>query len=887
MKTKYLLTLSLLTAVLGTFETAIAQVTTNESSIKILPDLLNSELMHSAAPATSANNSNSLLTPKTEFSVFPVGINIGDRNVKSGALVRGQEDGRQALNFANWRLSYDDIIQVLKFNVTTLADGQIEVRSAGIVTRLNPKKLRTDPELGLVFSIQDLQTLFGVKAKFDLNEYAIILEVPWLTQPATNTFEETETPVVLNGLQRLYPGKLNIAGMEQRVNATGTGDTTPTYTGDTLAVGSAFGGSWFVRTTQSQLQDFSTWKLAEAQFLRQTDFTDYFVGSQPTFWQSQETRNYWGLTLVQRQGFSPPQSLSAGSSDPRQRLQAAVVGRTIAGKAEPGTLVRLVRGFGSRAISEVLVDSSGIYRFENIKSDRAYDSNYRVFLYPQGRLTAPPEIREASFSTVPGQIPAGASAFVVSGGWQSDTDTQIPSMRELRGGVAGRWGLSPTLTVGLGGVYDDSLQGLAEIFWRPENFPLQVAVSALAGSKLEAIADIQFTPSPNFSALLSSDRYSSRLNLNWQLSRSFSLYASANSRDATSGGVQFSFSGKNVFTFARAGLDTKNRLRWYLLQGLGRLELNLQGNEVGTNSALTYNLSQDNGNTGHSLLLNYETRSQGRSDRLLTLGWQYRSPQRASDGNYLWEAQLGYGMNSGGSGLFASLGTTVLPGVMLRGRYQGVSLTSDESSFSVELVSSLGLQAGISPGDRHTSEFRTQGGLLIQPFFDRNNNSKRDPSEEIYTENCDLLLILNNQPLTAWRPKIQHNRILLRLPPNTYRLDFDPAGFPPDWQAHLQALAVVVSAGSYTPVFVPLVPAFSRTGVVIDMQNKPIAGATVEAIGKSGQRKFSVTNSAGVYYLEGLSQGEYTLTVNGRSHLRLKLDTSTKPFQELNLKAKV
>ncbi|MGL4620181.1 MAG: carboxypeptidase-like regulatory domain-containing protein [Chroococcidiopsis sp.] len=92
---------------------------------------------------------------------------------------------------------------------------------------------------------------------------------------------------------------------------------------------------------------------------------------------------------------------------------------------------------------------------------------------------------------------------------------------------------------------------------------------------------------------------------------------------------------------------------------------------------------------------------------------------------------------------------------------------------------------------------------------------------------------------------------------------------------------------TYTPVFISLIPAYTRTGVVTDTQDTPIAGATVEAIGKSGQRKFSVTNSAGVYYLEGLSQGEYTLTVNGNSQLRLKLDASTKPFQELNLKAKV
>ncbi|MEH2354770.1 hypothetical protein [Nostoc sp.] len=64
-------------------------------------------------------------------------------------------------------------------------------------------------------------------------------------------------------------------------------------------------------------------------------------------------------------------------------------------------------------------------------------------------------------------------------------------------------------------------------------------------------------------------------------------------------------------------------------------------------------------------------------------------------------------------GLLATLSTTVLPGLLLRARYQGVSPSSDEATFSIDLASSLNLQGGISPGDRRSNYFRTQGGLSI------------------------------------------------------------------------------------------------------------------------------------------------------------------------------
>jgi hypothetical protein len=203
------------------------------------------------------------LAKDSEFKVFPVGLNVGNRNVNPSVLVRGQEDGSEAVDFGNWLLPYDAVIQGLKLNITTLPDGQLEVRSPGVVTRIDPTKLRTDSELGLVFTIQDLQNLFGVTAKFDINEYVIVLDVPGLDR-FSGKLAETETPIQLERLPHVAPQKFSIAAIEQKVNVSGSASRATNYRGDFLGVGSAFGGSWFIRTDQPNLENPQTWNIAEA-----------------------------------------------------------------------------------------------------------------------------------------------------------------------------------------------------------------------------------------------------------------------------------------------------------------------------------------------------------------------------------------------------------------------------------------------------------------------------------------------------------------------------------------------------------------------------------------------------------------------------------------------
>ncbi|MBD2451449.1 carboxypeptidase regulatory-like domain-containing protein [Nostoc sp. FACHB-152] len=836
-------------------------------------------------------------TATTEaFSVFPVGLNVGKLNILPSTFVRGQENGKEAINFADWLISYDAVVASLKLSVKSLPDGQLEVRSPGLVTRIDPKQLINDPELGLAFSIKQLETIFGVTAQFDIIDYAITLNVPWLEKPASSVEDSTTAPIQLEGLPIVKAPKQALTAIEQRVNTSGSITSTPSLAGEMTAVGTVFNGSFFLRANQRDLTDFSTWNLAEAQYLRETDKADYAIGSQPTFWRSQASEQYWGFTTIQRQGFKTVVPLEGGSFSPNQRLQAQEIGRTIVGNAAPGTLVRLTRGLGDRPIAEVLVDSSRIYRFENLPVGGQSSGSYRVLLYLEGRLTAQPEIRSATFSNIPGQIPQGASATIVSGGWRRQLSGEnnqnfLGDFTEFQGGIARRWGVSENLTVGAGLIYDQNIKGLGEIFYRPNNFPLEVAASVLSADKngnWDINANVRLSPTKNVTAQFNTDKFSSQFNLDWRISPHLTLLGNYDSSRGWETGVQTSFSFGEWMSLGRFSIDAENHRNWNVYQRLGLLSFSHQGNDIGTTSQLEYNLSGSSiSESGYSLQLGYETRNLNRLDNLATLAWRYRSPEQSSDGRNLWDVELGYGIGSRSSGPIVTLQTAAIPGLLVRGRYEGCSLSSDESSYSLEIVSSLNFDGGIFPGDRKSDRFRSVGGLAIQPFFDKNNNNKRDRGEQIYTENSDLLFALNNQPITSFRPEIQKQRILVPLVPGAYRLDIDPAGFPLDWEATVDSYAVDVVAGSYTSVLIPLRLSYTLSGVVTDTNGKPVAGARVEAIAtKSDQRRFSVTNDAGVYYLERLPQSTYHIKVNDQvaQPNTVTLNESSQHFQELNIK---
>lgn len=813
-----------------------------------------------------------------EFTILPLGIMIGTRNVIASTLVRGAEDGEQAINFEQWLLPFDAVTEALQISVTNLEDGQMELRSPGLITRISPEQLKTDPELGQALTTKDIKTLFKVPAKFDIEEYAIVLAPPWLNTKKKG-FKQKPLPVLLDGLPEVPADRYNFTALGQQISINGNKDNTNTK-GNLFAIGKLGQGSWYLRTKEQDLFDTASWQLSEAQYFRQAETIDYALGSQSPFWQSKDTNDYWGATLVKRNNFSSLQSSSSGF-DPALRRQSWQVARTITGEADPGTLVRLVEGYGEEIIAETLVDSSGVYRFEDVASQTGSSNRYRVLLYPNGVLTATPEERKAQFDTRAGQLEVGASAWIFSGGVNRQfstgaVDSQYSGQfwgegEKFRGGFSYRRGVFESLTLGGGLVHEERLKPMLEMYYQPAKIPFGVSFSALMeeDNKIRHNANASLRLFEKLNLNFSSDPLSERFYLNWNLLPGLSLRAKSDSRThQKSGGFTYSKSINKFSASLSAEMDTEDQIRGSFSGSWDKLRLNYQKDDTNDAAKLKYNLSGNpHSDLGHSLVLTHKSSKSGnRINHLDEIAWHYESPAKAQDGRNLWRVDLGYGNGTHGDGFIGALTTNIIPGVDIRLRYQNISIANNDTSFSLEFSTNFRFQPKRDRGSRHIEQLRGYGGIFVQPFLDKNDNGVHDGNEEVYTEHADLLIILNNKPISKSLLRVTKQGIYTQVTPGTYRLDLDPAGYPIGGTPEKESYAVQVTAGGYTSVIVPFSVSYTIAGTVRDNQGNPIGGVKVEAVpvGK-GSKSFAMTNGAGIFFVDNVRQGVYKMLLDGQS----------------------
>ncbi len=805
------------------------------------------------------------------IQTLPVGLNINGKNVLQSMNVRGKDDGEKAVDFDRWLVPFDETIEALKFKIKEGANGDVEISSALLKFQFSADKLIKDPQLGRSIAIQDLMAIPGFKIKFDINKYAIDIQTPAFN--TSNTTSIVDTPASFDGLATAKPAGWGVGAVQERLNVSGQKDNPGSLQGELKAVGNVFDANWYLRVDQSQFDRLQNWNITDGVVIRQRPDNDVVVGSQIPFWrrQSGSTGSYWGGTAIWRQGFAPPTQLFASDFLVNERLQSSRIGRSIAGQAFPGTIVQLVRGSQTQVLQEVLVNSSGVYRFDNLivgnDVDNTFGQDYRVLLYPNGQLTANPEIRPAQFVTTPGQIPTGASAFVVSAGGNRVASGNFGNFDAVQGGVLYRRGLNESLTVGVGAAFDREVLGVAEVFWQPNNVPLQVAFSATGGKQTEILGRFDYRPSNEFFVTGNIDQLSSRADANWKLSPGFTAVSNYDSNRGLSVGGEYSAThSRYSSSYVRAEIDSRARLRFGANQRLDNWLFSHQSNESATTTQVAYRLDKnlDNIDSGSELVANYQTNSPvvvnaNVSPNFTSLVWRYRAPQRTLDGRSLWQTEIGYGFNNAGSGLVAGVDLNLTPGLRLRGSYRGAG-DNGRDNYSIELNTTLLTSQGIQGTDTQIEELRAQGQVEFKAFLDTNGNGLQDPGEAAYYD--PLLFKVNQKPLRDFRVVNETNSGKIKLPSGSYRMDIDPAGYPINYRASTEAMRVDVAAGNITPISIALVPAYVTTGAVLDTAGKPVGGARVEAISiKNGMKISSVTNDAGIYYLEGLEQGEYKINI--------------------------
>jgi hypothetical protein len=803
-----------------------------------------------------------------------------------GAIDR---QSQRAINLEQWLLPFDTTLKRLEIQQRQLPSGELELTAPYLLVRFNPRQLRSHPQLGRAITIGDLQKLPGIKITFDDRSIALNFNYTLPKNPPQPA--ATAPSVSLDGLANINPPTASLSAVQERINLSGSANNQLNTQGEFKAVGTVLGSSWYLRVEQPKLANLLTWGLSDAVVINQSDSTDWISGSQSPFWRRQgnATGAYWGVTTIQRQDFTPPTSLAGGDFVPNERLQSSRLGRTVVGQAQPGTVVRLVRGFNTDVVGQVLVDSSGVFRFEHVVVSREgeFGSNYRLLLYPNGQLTADPQVRDVTFTTVPGQLPVGSGAWIASAGgnYNRGTNQFIGKFDGLQGGVAYRRGISESLTLG-GGVISDplALRGVSEVFWQPTGVPLQASVSAVTGDRWDIVSGVNYQPAKNFTANFSSDKLSSRADLNWQLTPKFTASSKYDSLSGVAIGGNYNFSvAPNSTSNFQGTFDSKSFLRWSANHQQQNWQLGLQGNEISLNSEVSYRLPSATGST-QNLVANYQSTHAGVATTFGQLLWRYQST--------ILQSELGYGWSGFGRGANGSIGLTLTPGLQLMGRYQGISAFTNRENFSLELQSTLALQGGIQVANTRVEELRTRGGIAIQPFFDRNGNGKQDPGEESYWH--PELITLDKKALNLSQTTKLADRVEVRAAPGSYRLDLNPAHLPARWRSSLtstagkplDSLRVNVALGSYTMIPIPLTPIYTVTGIVSDSTGKPLPNTEVTAIhlSGSGDRLSTITKPDGSYEFADLALGAYQISIPGQLYpLTIAIVSSSPVLQKLDL----
>ncbi len=791
--------------------------------------------------------------------------------------IRGEIEQEQAIDLEQWLLPLNPTLKLLEIQQQELPNGQIELTSAYLLTRLNPWQWKLHPQLGRTITIGELQKLPGLKVEFISKSTSLKFSYTLPKNPPQPL--PIAPQVILEGLPTIDPPIADLSAIQQRVNLSGSANNQLNAQGEFRAVGTILGSSWYLRVDQPKLSNLLTWGLSDTVIINQNNSADWIAGSQTPFWRRQgnPTGTYWGVTTIQRQDFTPPTSISGGDFVPNERLQSSRIGRTVTGEAPPGTVVRLVRGFSTDVFGQVLVDSSGIFRFENVPVSNGgeFGSNYRLLLYPRGQLTADPQVREVTFTTVPGQLPAGSGAWIASAGvnYNRVPTAFIGNFDRFQGGVGYRRGVSEAVTVGGGliydpvvrnigseSIYDSTVRGVGEVFWQPTGVPLQASISAVTGDKWDMVSNISYQPTPNLNANFSGDKFANRANVNWQIVPQLTATSQYDSKSGVGFGGTYNFSLLPDSTTTLQGtLDSSYFIRWSASHQQDKWQVRLQGNEVSLNSEVSYTLPAATG-TSQTLVANYQTSNAGFSTTLGQLTWRYQSSILQSD--------LGYGWSGYGAGANAGIGLTLLPGLQLLGRYQGISAFSNRENFSLELQSSLELQGGARVANAKVEDLRNRGGIVIEAFFDRNNNGKKDPGEDSYWQ--PELVTLDLKSLNSAQTTQFPNRVEIKAAPGSYRLDVNLAHLPAHWRSTVDSLRVNVALGTYTSIPIPLTPIYTVTGVVTNALGRRLANTQVIATSISDNidlQLVTTTQSDGRYSIADLAPGTYQISIPGQPNL--------------------
>ncbi|MBW4568834.1 MAG: carboxypeptidase regulatory-like domain-containing protein [Tolypothrix carrinoi HA7290-LM1] len=566
------------------------------------------------------------------------------------------------------------------------------------------------------------------------------------------------------------------------------------------------------------------------------------------------------------------------------------------GKAEPASFVQL--RVGGSVVAQQQVGFNGLYEFIDVNLPVGQSNEIEVLIFDRNNLRVPREIRTVRINASDLLLPAGGNVQLGGLGFSGNL-VQNGLLGDINSDYQGkpvgfyqlRQGLSSNLTFesSLQAV-PNALQSQAGLIWRLAN---PVVLSASVGTsanklgysadldvqlnRLEINANSQSLPEGYRLFRNSTQLFNHSLELKYRFGNTLNLGFLARSRKDDSGSASYilpTFSARPFSTLSLNGRpDFDGRYlfnAFYQPNRLTRFSFNTYGDSY--ISDLTYNLSD-------TYQLSFGNEFGGNSAPRYSIGIGHNpSDLRALSWN------LGVSYRDGEIGPLAGASMQVLPGLFARLEYQGIPSRTrgnfggfGDDRLSLSLVSDLSFAGGrVAPANY--SGIGKDRGAIAGRLVVQGENKKFDLSGSnvrVYDK--------RNQSVGSARTDSSGNFFVGNLPEGNYIVELEPDELPVELSVPKTSTVVQVATSAVTKLDFPVRPEYGVAGRITDVAGQPIERVRIELINSAGVRALSaMTDQFGLYRLDGVPVGKYTLRVSPQDSLN---PNDTLPKQQIEIKS--
>ncbi|ABA22772.1 Cna B-type [Trichormus variabilis ATCC 29413] len=811
------------------------------------------------APVNTTDTITFTETSSSGIETLLLGVIINRREVGSLDVIRR---GNTLL------VPLENFAQLTGLTITTTDD------TTEIKTPLGAVKLASS-ELEIIQGITHisdslLQEKLNTTIELRSLEAALIVGLPWLSgsREARNAAIDLEPEVKapLSGLSS-FRQELNV------VNDSG-GTRFQSYS---LLGGRLAGGTWRIRLNNNFENSPN---LAEYFFYKRNGRFLYQLGRQqisvhPLLNGQILTGAQFGYTNLPADRYR--QSYSANQLIPRSSRSV----QTFRGEVPPASFVQL--RVGSRIIAQQQVGFDGRYEFFDVNLPAGQNNLIEVLVYDRNNFSVPIEIRSVRLNTSDLLLPPGGNVQLLGLGFSGNLaqnafsdDYNTSDSGSLVGFYQFRQGLSDNFTVEAGlQAIPNTFQTQLGAIWRIANPVILSGSVGTSFGKLAYNADLdvqlggldinansQLFPEGYRSDNGSRERYNHSLEVGYRFNSNLRLGVLARSRKSDSNSTEyiaptFYFRPSNSLYFTGRP-DTEGQYLFYSAyqpNALTRLSFSSFGDNYATD--FSYKL-----NNNYQLSLGSDFGGNLPARYLATVNYYPRNIR-----GFSWRLGLAY--RDGDVGPIVGASTQLIPGLFARVEYQAIPSRArsnfggwGDDRLTISLVSDLSFSDGrISPGNFNS--FGKDKGAISGRIFVEGSKESFDLGESSVRVTDKYGKIIGGA-----RTNAQGNFFVGNLPEGVYIVEVVPKDLPIELTPLKTTTIAEVAGAAVTKLSFPMRVEYGIAGRITDSAGLPVPGLAVELVNAEGKKVGTgATDEFGLYRVDGLPAGQYTLQVPNQSNI--------------------